>query len=211
MKIQTTRYIITGGLGLLIIGLSCIVFIFFSLHQDLYRDENPKTSDTKTSTPKTPTANNRSVEESATQKNQQTSTSKTSTAATQASQQIVSIIPSLLSPTFKAKTGEVFPLRTYKTLAANDPNATQWWTSSTGLAIHAVKGQDADRVLLIMSEEHTKEFTDFYKHEKSANENSRLFYVAITRAKCEIVVCIPSSMQTRLLNAINTQTLELSF
>lgn len=35
--------------------------------------------------------------------------------------------------TFKAG-GKTYPLRTYKTLAIpNDPNATQWWTTSTGL------------------------------------------------------------------------------
>jgi hypothetical protein len=37
------------------------------------------------------------------------------------------------SPTFKTESGKTFPLRTYKTLAANDPNASQWWTTSTGL------------------------------------------------------------------------------
>jgi hypothetical protein len=37
-------------------------------------------------------------------------------------------------PTFKVASGETYPLRTYKTLATNDPYGTQWWTTSTGLA-----------------------------------------------------------------------------
>lgn len=36
-------------------------------------------------------------------------------------------------PTFKVASGETYPLRTYKTLATNDPYGTQWWTTSTGL------------------------------------------------------------------------------
>lgn len=36
-------------------------------------------------------------------------------------------------PTFKTASGKTYPLRTYKTLAVNDPYANQWWTSGTGL------------------------------------------------------------------------------
>jgi hypothetical protein len=35
--------------------------------------------------------------------------------------------------TFTTESGETYPLRTYKTLATNDPYGTQWWTTNSGL------------------------------------------------------------------------------
>ena len=35
--------------------------------------------------------------------------------------------------TFQDKSGESFPLRTYKPFTVNDPSGQQWWTTSTGL------------------------------------------------------------------------------
>lgn len=38
------------------------------------------------------------------------------------------------TPTFQTKSGEVYPLRTYRPLSIpNDPGANQWWTTATGV------------------------------------------------------------------------------
>lgn len=39
--------------------------------------------------------------------------------------------------------GQTYPIRRYKTLGVNDPNATQWWTSKTGLETAWAKGAGA--------------------------------------------------------------------
>lgn len=45
----------------------------------------------------------------------------------------IAAVPDLSTRTFKTPSGEIYPLRTYKTLSVNDPLGNQWWTTSTNL------------------------------------------------------------------------------
>lgn len=126
MKIHITQRIVLSGLAIFITGILCIVLLSFALHQNPPEDKAATASKTEPTTANTGDTSADTTE----QKGQQPSSSETSAAP---AKQVATTDTSVSSPTFTTKTGETFPLRTYKTLAANDPYATQWWTTSTGL------------------------------------------------------------------------------
>ena len=57
--------------------------------------------------------------------------------------------------------------------------------------VHAVKGQTADRVMLILPSAKAKKLVKYYKGEKALDEEARIQYVAITRARRKVVICVP--------------------
>jgi hypothetical protein len=60
--------------------------------------------------------------------------SRKNTTGRQAPPKVAGIQPIASSaPTFRSASGKTYPLRTYKTLATNDPYGSQWWTTGTGL------------------------------------------------------------------------------
>ena len=67
------------------------------------------------------------------QNNSTSNTDRDSSQKTYNTQQSLVKINSDNTKTFITESGEVFPLRTYKTLTVNDPSGNQWWTSGTGL------------------------------------------------------------------------------
>lgn len=135
MKIKITRRIIIGVLGISTISLIYLSVFFLSIiHQVSNQSEISDTPNPNNPTPNTSNVYKRPAE-SADQKNQQVPVAIIPSGIPQTNQQTVKTIFTQTSPTFKTNTGKVFPLRTYKTLAPNDPDVTQWWTTSTGLDV----------------------------------------------------------------------------
>jgi hypothetical protein len=129
MKLYITRRILVGSLGLLLLGVLSVGALSF-VSQGSPKDAPTKPPDTTEQAASNNPKTSDSLAESTGEKYQQASSSEPSSAT---SRQVATPDVSPSSQTFKTESGETFPLRTYKTLSANDPNATQWWTTSTGL------------------------------------------------------------------------------
>lgn len=125
-NIHITKQAVIGTVTILIVSISFLVVLFSVLPHDSNKNDFP--SDPK---PETTSSNSDASSPESTIPYTQPGLSSESSSAPIG--QVATIKPSPTSPTFTTKSGETFPLRTYKTLGANDPNATQWWTTSTGL------------------------------------------------------------------------------
>jgi hypothetical protein len=113
------------GLGF----LACIGILIFQSHQMIISP----TSDPLAPTIQTPVATETQSNTAAIASHSAAPSYK-SVANKRTPQKIANVqATSLPNPTFKVASGETYPLRTYKTLATNDPYGSQWWTTGTGL------------------------------------------------------------------------------
>lgn len=131
MKRYMTRKTIVGGASLILLTLLCIGALLLIPKQKPQTGAPIGVSGTSEQA-SSDTSDSRSALVASTGQHVDQPSSP-ETAKNTSSQATVIDSPLSSSPTFKTKSGEIFPLRTYQTLGANDPGATQWWTTSTGL------------------------------------------------------------------------------
>jgi hypothetical protein len=126
INIHITKQATMSTIAILIIGILFLVLLFSVLPHNSSKDGS-------TSEPKLGTTASNSEDSFPESTASYTRSSSSSESSSVSIGQVATISHSPSSPTFTTKSGKTFPLRTYKTLGANDPNATQWWTTSTGL------------------------------------------------------------------------------
>lgn len=68
--------------------------------------------------------------------------------------------------------------------------------------VHAVKGQTADRVMLILPSAKAKKLVKYYNGEKALDEEARIQYVAITRARRKVVISVPHDTYDSVTEAL---------
>lgn len=65
--------------------------------------------------------------------------------------------------------------------------------------IHKVKGHTTDKVMLILSAARAKRLAKVYQGRAKRNEDTSILYVAITRARKKVVICVPESAREEVV------------
>lgn len=130
---KKTRHFEIAGVVIFAITFTYFTLFFFAPNQTTEKT-NPTTTSNQNSSSNRTVAQEEQVQSSnTTNTNQLLSPNHQNTVSTPQKIPKATNLNTGPSPTFETESGIIYPLRTYKTLEANDPYATQWWTTNTDL------------------------------------------------------------------------------